>query len=117
MPERTDLTAHGEVTYATVECTSCGNEVLDTEAKHVFVGDYGGEITRSYRDYDRVKLKDYSHGRLCPHCVDEGPARLPPLPNAVESWWSGLSNDEKVFGFLLGMFTLGMGVVFGGALV
>jgi hypothetical protein len=96
MPERTDLTAHGEVTYETVACASCGNEVLDTEAKHVFVGDHNGRTgSRSYRDYDRVRLKDYSHGRLCPHCVEEGRATYPALPGPVTSWWDSLSNDQN----------------------
>ena len=117
MPERTDLTAHGEVTYATVECTSCGNEVLDNEAKHVFVGDHGRTKSRSYKDYDSVGLKDYSHGRLCPHCVEEGAARFPPLPNPLRSWWHGLSEDQKFILVMLSIFSMGMWAVLGGALV
>jgi len=117
MPERTDLPAHGEVTYETVECTSCGNEVLDTEAKHVFVGDYDRTSTRSYRYYDRVHLKNYSHGRLCPHCVEESPARFPPLPSASELWWRGLTDEQKLVGFVMVTFALGLGVGLGGAAV
>lgn len=83
-------TVHGVVEYETVECTSCGEKVVEEDALTIFVGEYHGKSSRSYESYDRIKLANYKKGYLCPYCTDD-PAKYPqrkwydPIPFIWES--------------------------------
>lgn len=53
----TEQTVHGEITYQTVACDSCGQDVMEDEANKFTIGN--------------------REGYACDVCVEEGPAGFP----------------------------------------
>ena len=58
MPKRNATTAHGDIQYETVVCTSCENEVPEPDAHRVVIGDV--QSTRRYGalGYTRYEVLD-----------------------------------------------------------
>lgn len=75
MPTREAVTAHGEVTYETVECDSCGHELPKEEARDIVVGDLQG-VDRWAHMGDEFEFKNYRRGYVCQFCEDD-PAGFP----------------------------------------
>lgn len=72
-------TAHGEVTYETVECASCGAEVSADDAARFAVGPEQDRHERAHDntvrlEFDRAELAE---GWACSYCREEGPADYP----------------------------------------
>ena len=73
-------TIHGSIEYKTVECTSCGNEVAETDALDYVAGDIMGVDHWGHRDAYEFSIDDATlhQGHLCPYCADAGPFTAPP---------------------------------------
>lgn len=71
--KNTAPTVHGSIEYETVECSSCGQDVMKEEARRVYVGDVKGTTNSSHRGVTEVEFDRHDHtsGWFCPHCYDE----------------------------------------------
>ena len=77
MPERIVDTAQGQVSYETVICQSCGDEIAKEGAKRCVIGDWNEE---THLENIRVHKYEFSSrpddGWLCDFC-HENPAAYP----------------------------------------
>lgn len=64
-------TPHGDVTYETVECDSCGNEVAKEEAYEFIIGDLSDIGTTTKVRHVQRK------GWACSYCAGEGAIEFP----------------------------------------
>lgn len=72
-------TAHGEVEYETVECSSCGNTVPEQSAKRYVVGTvqnikHWGALGKREYEFD---TSDYQEGWACEYCRNDGVVDFP----------------------------------------
>jgi hypothetical protein len=90
-------TAHGDVTYETVECDSCETEVMKTEARRFVVGNLKKTKHRSYRSEKQLHFEDsdYTVGWVCPYCFEEDIVGFPSR-STVWNWFCGLDEGVKV---------------------
>lgn len=83
---QTVATAHGEVEYETVECTSCGNQVAKKDALVFVIGDL--ESSERYRGLEKHRFTfetdRVSYGWACEYCRETGPARYPDPAYSVD---------------------------------
>lgn len=92
MPTRAATTAHGEVEYETVECSSCGNEIPKDEASRFIIGDCAGVDKWSHRG-DEWEFTSYRTGWACPYCRDD-PAGYPTA--RIGGWFADLDPFVQV---------------------
>ena len=76
----TVTTAHGETTYETVECDSCGTDTAKDEARSYIMGTCQSKqkwrIDGGYIEY-HISRDDVQEGYVCPYCYDSGPIDTP----------------------------------------
>lgn len=75
---RTATTAHGDVDYETVDCTSCENEVAKTDAQRFITGDVVEYHHWSHKNTKQYELdsQTVSTGWVCEYCRED-PAQYP----------------------------------------
>jgi len=77
--KKTAATAHGEIEYETVECSSCGDTVAKESAKRHVVGTVQ-DITHwgviGHRTYE-FDTSDYQEGWVCECCRNDGVVDFP----------------------------------------
>jgi len=77
MSEReTAVTIHGEVEYATVECSSCGETVAAEHATSVIVGDVTNIESWGHQPDQYEFGNGKERGKICEYCRDD-PAAYP----------------------------------------
>ena len=116
MPSRQALTVHGEVDYDTVECSSCGNEVLEDESYGFILYDSAKvKKTRSWHDHNEWEVYNggYKEGHICPFCYDEGPVDYPRTRSFAQRF---NSLYESIFIGDVGMWRFGTVVFFAASL-
>lgn len=87
MGTKTQPTAHGEIEYETVECDSCGTELLKDEAFGFIVFDQDKlKKSRSWNHFHEWNVYDggYKTGWACPYCYDAAPVDFPRIRSASE---------------------------------
>lgn len=88
----TAKTVHGEIEYETVTCDSCGNEILQSDAKRFVIGDH--VRTKSWSGSgDELEFRNYTMGWACEICQNNGPVEFP------ESLFGSV--DKDALGILL----------------
>jgi hypothetical protein len=80
MPERTTDTIAGEVSFETVICSSCGDEIAKENAAFVVIADSAPSTTQSFSNLGkytyRFRGSEPDEGWLCKFCHEE-PAAYP----------------------------------------
>jgi len=77
MPERTVDTVQGEVSYETVTCQSCGDEIAKEGATRCVIGEIKDEKYWSHKKSTDIEFEGRPHsGWLCDFCHEE-PAAYP----------------------------------------
>ena len=86
MSTETAVTEHGEVSYETVECTTCDNTVAKEDANDVIVGDIQSKTSYSHNSYTKFKISDgYKRGYLCSICSDAETVQIDRSNNLEDS--------------------------------
>lgn len=86
MCERSVHTAQGEVSYETVICSSCGDEVAKEGATRLIIGEIVDEdrwVHRGAIEYE-FELHNHDKGWLCDFC-HENPAAYPHRNDKTET--------------------------------
>jgi hypothetical protein len=90
MPERTVDTAQGEVSYETVICQSCGDEVAKEGAIRCVIGAIEKEKYWSHKNTTDIEFDGRpDKGWLCDFC-HENPAAYPHRNDKVEASSDGV---------------------------
>lgn len=77
MPEKTVHTSEGEVSYETVTCSSCGDEVAEENARDLLIGDLTDEEHWSFGKHEyHFENGRPDIGKLCEVC-HENPIAYP----------------------------------------
>lgn len=98
---QTTPTAYGDVEYETVECDSCGNDVLKKDASTFVVGECTSQRDRYTGKQFRFKDSDCATGWICPYCRDEGGIIGTPSVTDVRALWLSIDQEGR---FMIKLF-------------
>lgn len=67
-----EVTVHGNVEYETVECAACGHDVVDTNAKRVYIGDVKDVTAWNHKNSKEISFdsRTVEWIRLCDTCTE-----------------------------------------------
>lgn len=104
------VTAHGEIEYETVECSSCGNDVMKEKAKGFIVYDQD-KVKRTHDRLGHYEWEIYDGGYItgwaCPYCAEE------PLSFPEKKLRDVLENGGAKMTFVFFMIFLFLGLILG----
>jgi hypothetical protein len=63
-------TAHGEVAYKTVECSSCGTKLAKADAERFVIGTHVNTDRWTHKG-DELEFSSYRMGWACEYCKDD----------------------------------------------
>lgn len=106
-------TIHGSIEYEVIECDSCGQDVVEEQAKPFFI--LTGDSVTAWVDGEPITEKEEDEkfvieacGAACPHCTETGPVGFPEEQKETEE--NPIMTGREL---LIGLVSLLLGHLFG----